>query len=601
MANQLVPRQELEFQLYNNLDTQRLLSREYFSEHSKDTFDAVLDTAEKIAEELFMPHNAVADKNEPTFDGHKVSMIEDVKVAYDAYSEAGLIAGRYKFEDGGMQLPETIMTACASYFMAANPSSTGYAFLTAAAANVIGHFADDELKQRFMPRMLTGEFSGTMALTEPHAGSSLADIRTTATPQADGSYRVKGSKIYISGGEHELTSNIVHLVLAKIPGGPAGVKGISLFVVPKFRLDDNEQVSHRNDITLAGLIHKMGYRGTTSTALTFGENGDCHGYLIGEPHQGLRYMFMMMNEARIGVGFGAAMIGYRGYQYSLEYAKDRVQGRKPPNTAPEDDAVAIIEHGDVKRMLLAQKAYCEGGMALCFYGASLIDDLTSLEAGDIRTETSELLDLLTPVFKAWPSEFGPKANDLAIQVLGGAGYTREYPVEQCWRDNRLNPIHEGTNGIQALDLMARKLWQKNQIGLKTLQQRMQTDFESVSTPQTAKLVQRLQPYLQQLAALIPQVGQSLNSDNQSAQLANAQCFMNVFSSIVMSWMWIRQASAAEKLLAMESDNKQRQAFLNGKLAAANYYLRWELPLIQRDITLLQDIDETCDAMQVDWF
>lgn len=602
MANQLVPRQELDFQLYSNLDTQRLLSRDYFSEHSKDTFDAVLDTAEKIAEELFLPHNAIADKNEPTFDGNKVTMLDDVKVAFDAYSEAGFIAGRYKFEDGGMQLPETVMTACASFFMAANPSSTGYPFLTAAAANVICHFADDKLKQQFMPRMLAGEFSGTMALTEPHAGSSLADIRTTASPQPDGSYRVKGSKIYISGGEHELTSNIVHLVLAKIPGGPAGVKGISLFVVPKYRLNEQGEVGDRNDISLAGLIHKMGYRGTTSTALTFGENDDCHGYLVGEAHQGLRYMFMMMNEARIGVGFGAAMIGYRGYQYSLEYAKDRVQGRKPPNNAPQDDAVVIIEHGDVKRMLLAQKAYCEGGMALCFYGASLVDDITSLSEGDEKAATSELLDLLTPVCKAWPSEFGPKANDLAIQVLGGAGYTREYPVEQCWRDNRLNPIHEGTNGIQALDLMARKLWQNNQIGLKTLQARMQSDFAAVTTPQSTELIKRLSPYLQQLHSLIMHVGKTLNSDQQSAQLANAQCFMNVFSSVVMSWMWIRQASAAEKLLQTESpDNQERMAFLNGKLAAANYYVKWELPLIQRDIALLEEIDDTCDSMQAEWF
>jgi butyryl-CoA dehydrogenase len=601
MANLLVPRQELEFQLYHNLDTQELLQRPHFEEHSKDTFDAVLDTAEKIAEELFLPHNAIADKQEPTFDGTKVSMIDDVKVAFDAYSEAGFIAGRYKFEDGGMQLPETVMTACASYFMAANPSSTGYPFLTAAAANVICHFAGEELKEKFMPRMLTGQFSGTMALTEPHAGSSLADIRTTATPQDDGTYRVKGSKIYISGGEHELTDNIVHLVLAKIPGGPAGVKGISLFIVPKYRLDESGEVGERNDVTLAGLIHKMGYRGTTSTALTFGENGDCHGYLVGQPHQGLRYMFMMMNEARIGVGFGAAMIGYRGYQYSLEYAKDRIQGRKPPHTAPEDDAVRIIEHGDVRRMLLAQKAYCEGGMALCFYGARLVDDISSLPDGDEKNAISELLDLLTPVCKAWPSEFGPKANDLAIQVLGGAGYTREYPVEQCWRDNRLNPIHEGTNGIQALDLMARKLWQNNQTGLKTLQSRMQADFSDVKTAQAGALVKLLAPYLQQLHSVILHVGKTLNSEQQSTQLTNAQCFMNIFSSVVMSWMWIRQASAAEQKLSTDGLSDADKDFLNGKIAAANYYVKWELPLVQRDIQLLEETDSTCENMQENWF
>ena len=603
MADQLVPRKELEFQLYENLDIQDLCQRDYFSDHDRDTFDAILNTAEQIAEEQFLPHNAVADKQEPTFDGEKVSMLEDVQTAFDTYREAGFIAGRYSFDDGGMQLPETVMTAIASYFMAANPSSTAYPFLTAAAANVICHFASPELKERYMPRMLTGEFTGTMALTEPHAGSSLADIRTSAAPQADGSYRIKGSKIYISGGEHELSSNIVHLVLAKIPGGPAGVKGISLFIVPKYRLDEQDNVAAKNDISLAGLIHKMGYRGTTSTALTFGENDDCHGYLVGEPHQGLRYMFMMMNEARIGVGFGAAMIGYRGYRYSLEYAKERVQGRKPPQTGPSDPAVEIIQHGDVKRMLLAQKAYCEGGMALCFYGAKLVDDITSLEDAEQKQATKELLDLLTPVCKAWPSEFGPKANDLAIQVLGGAGYTREYPVEQCWRDNRLNPIHEGTNGIQALDLMTRKLWQNGQLGLQALQQRLQHDLKAAAQyPRSAALVGALTPYLERLHTLILHIGKTLQSEQQPALLSDAQCFMNIFSSVVMSWTWIRQASTAEKVMAESTELTEHDVnFYQGKLSAAEYYLRWELPLVERDFGILHAVDDTCDQMQPQWF
>ncbi|MDM7860749.1 acyl-CoA dehydrogenase [Alteromonas sp. ASW11-36] len=601
MANLLVPRDELEFQLFQNLDLDSVLQRPYFSDHDRGSIAAILDTAEQIAEEQFLPHNAEADKNEPVFDGQKVSMMDEVKIAFDTYREAGFIAGRYSFEDGGMQLPETVMTACASYFMAANPSSTAYPFLTAAAANVICHFAGDELKHRYMPRMLTGEFTGTMALTEPHAGSSLADIRTSATPQDDGTYRLKGSKIYISGGEHELSSNIIHLVLAKIPGGPAGVKGISLFIVPKYRLTEDEQIGAKNDVTLAGLIHKMGYRGTTSTALTFGENDDCHGYLVGEPHQGLRYMFMMMNEARIGVGFGAAMIGYRGYRYSLEYAKDRVQGRKPPHTGPADPAVPIIEHGDVRRMLLAQKAYTEGGMALCFYGAKLVDDLTSMEEGADKTATAELLDLLTPVCKAWPSEFGPKANDLAIQVLGGAGYTREYPVEQCWRDNRLNPIHEGTNGIQALDLMTRKLWQNQQQGLRAFQKVLQQDLAQATLPRSAALVAQLHPYLGKLEQIIGHIGQSLQSEKQSALLSDAQCFMNIFSSVVMSWMWIRQATAAEKQMSELDTDNPKYHFYAGKLHAADYYLRWELPLIERDFALLKALDDTCDSMQAEWF
>lgn len=599
-SDTLIHDMELPFQLYDVLNCESLCEHEKFSEHSRETFDAVLDTAHKMAAHLFLPHNHIADKQEPTFDGKKVSMIPEVKVAYDAFREAGFIAGRYSFEEGGMQLPESVMTAVSGYFMAANPSTTGYGFLTAAAINVISHFATDELKQQFMPKMMTGDFTGTMALTEPHAGSSLADIRTTATKQDDGSYRLKGSKIYISGGEHELSDNIVHLVLAKIPGGPAGVKGISLFVVPKFRLDANGEPSERNDVQLAGLLHKLGYRGTTSTALTFGENDDCHGYIVGEEHFGLRYMFMMMNEARIGVGFGAAMIGYRGYQYSLDFAKDRTQGRVAPHNKPEDDPAPIILHGDVKRMLLAQKAYSEGGMALCLYGSNLIDRINTCAEQDKKEGLQELLDLLTPVLKAWPSEYGPKANDLGIQVLGGSGYTREYFSEQFWRDNRLNPIHEGTNGIQALDLTFRKLWQKNGLGLKVLQQEIQHDLSAITTPEAALMAKKLSVYLGKLHELLTHVAGAMQHGEHESLSANAQVMMNAFATIVVSWVWIRQASVAETLVGNASSDSAKSFYL-GKVQAAKYFIDWELPSIERDLQLLHNNSDVCAQMQPDWF
>lgn len=604
-ADTLIHDFELPFQLYDVLKVDELCVNDKFCEHNKDTFNAVLDTAHKIAADLFLPHNHIADKQEPSFDGKKVSMIPEVKIAFDAYREAGFIAGRYSFEDGGMQLPETVMTALAGYFMAANPSTTAYPFLTTAAINVISHFANDELKNAFMPRMLSGDFTGTMALTEPHAGSSLADIKTTATPQNDGSYRIKGNKIYISGGDHELSDNIVHLVLAKIPGGPAGVKGISLFVVPKFRLNNDLSVGECNDVHLAGLLHKLGYRGATSTALSFGDNGDCHGYLVGEAHFGLRYMFMMMNEARIAVGFGAAMIGYRGFQYSLDYAKERTQGRVAPNNKPEDAAAPIIQHGDVKRMLLAQKAYSEGGMALCLFGSNLIDRINTCTDNKRKQALSELLDLLTPVLKAWPSEYGPKANDLGIQILGGAGYTREYMSEQFWRDNRLNPIHEGTNGIQALDLTFRKLWQNQGLGLQVLQDEIMQTLNKASkqdnnTQQTAILAKKLMPYLTHLHAVIVHLSQVVQSEKAETLGGNAQAMMNVFSTIVVSWVWINQALHAEQLLNT-SEDKQKQDFYNGKIQAAKYFIDWELPSIQRDLQLLNEDNSVCIDMRADWF
>lgn len=601
MNDELVSRKELAFQLYEVLDTGSLCQRERFSEHNKHTFDAVMETAEKIAREKFAPHNTKADANEPTFDGQNVQMIPEVQQAYNAYAESGLLAGRFDFAEGGMQLPQTIMTACAGYFMAANPSTTGYAFLTIAAANVIKNFASDELKAQFMPSMLSGEFTGTMALTEPHAGSSLIDIQTSAKITPDGSYRLKGSKLYISAGDHQLSKNIIHLVLAKIQGAPAGVKGISLFVVPKFRLDQNNQISQRNDVALAGLIHKLGYRGTTSTALSFGNQDDCHAYLVGEKHQGLKYMFLMMNEARLGVGFGAAMVGYAGYRYSLAYAKERNQGRVAPKTKPTDKAAAIIQHGDVKRMLLAQKAYVEGGMALCFYAARLVDDSHTLEDDQAKRQAAELLDLLTPVVKAWPSEYGPKANDLAIQVLGGAGYTREFPVEQFWRDNRLNPIHEGTNGIQALDLLTRKLWQADGAGLTQLQHIMQNDFLRAKGKICLPLMKTIEPYLARLQRLLPQLGDALKGPEQSVLLANAQCFMNIFAQIVLSWIWLRQAIVAEQALMQPAIGDDDQHFYHGKLQAARYFIHWELATISRDFELLENMDNSCSSMQAEWF
>ncbi|MEP3590205.1 MAG: acyl-CoA dehydrogenase [Marinobacter sp.] len=600
MTDTLIDRRDLAFQLYEVMDTEALTKRERFSEHSKETFDAVIETADKMAKEKFANHNSAADKDEPKFVNGQVEMLPEVKEAFDAYAEAGFLAGRYDYELGGMQLPESVMAACNGFFTAANPGTAGYPFLTTAAANLIRVFGNDQQKATILPNMLNGRFSGTMALTEPHAGSSLADIRTSATPTDDGHYLIKGAKIYISGGEQSITENIVHMVLAKIKGAPAGVKGISLFVVPKFHVDENGDPGERNGVSLAGLIHKLGYRGTTSTALSFGDDAPCHGYLVGEPHQGLKYMFQMMNEARIGVGMGAAVIGYRGYMHSLEYAKDRLQGRKASEKNPESPQVPIIDHADVRRMLLAQKAYSEGGLALCLYGARLMDEQHTHPDEQKRAEAGKLLDLLTPVIKAWPSEFGPKANDLAIQVYGGAGYTREYPVEQCWRDNRLNPIHEGTNGIQALDLLGRKIWQDQSHGLQLLMQEMQADLQAATADRCQQWALSLSETLQQAVKVTQSLGKSLMGGEVDKTLANASCYLHLFGHIVVAWMWLRQANAAANALASANSDSERN-FYQGKLQAAQYFFHWELPTVAQDLVLLRNQDDTCLNMKADWF
>lgn len=595
MSDVILDRRDLSFQLFEVLDTDTLFQRPRFAEHSRETIEAALDTAEKLAREKFANHNSLADKDEPTFVDGKVVMLPEVKTAFDAYINAGFLSSRASFEEGGMQLPEIAAAACKGMFTCVNPSSTAYAFLTAAAANVIRNFATNTLKSQFLEPMMAGRFTGTMALTEPHAGSSLADIRTRAVPQDDGSYRLKGNKIYISGGDNELAENIVHLVLAKIPGGPEGVKGISLFVVPKYRLDTDGNPGERNDVVLAGLIHKLGYRGTTSTALTFGDNDDCHGYLVGEPHQGLRYMFQMMNEARVGVGFGAAVLGYRGYRFALDYARDRLQGRHPDDADFSKPQVPIIEHADVKRLLLTQKAYAEAAIAMSFYGYRLVDDI---ETGDeaAAKDAHLLLDLLTPVLKSWPSEFGVKANDMAIQVFGGAGYTREYPVEQVWRDNRLNPIHEGTTGVQGMDLLGRKVWMANGEGLQLLALRILADVEGTTDD-------RCQPFAQALKAMLPRVeaataaaGKLMAEQGPRTALSNANAYLQLMGHTVAAWMWLRQANAAAALSAPEDAD-----FAQGKLQAAQYFFHWELPRVELDAQRLIDADNTFITMNSRWF
>ena len=595
MSDVILDRRDLSFQLFEVLDTDSLFARPRFEDHSRETIEAALDTAEKLAREKFANHNALSDKEEPTFVDGKVVMRPEVKEAFDAYINAGFLSSRASFEEGGMQLPEIAAAACKGMFTCVNPSSTGYAFLTAAAANVIRNFGSDTLKTRFLEPMMAGRFTGTMALTEPHAGSSLTDIRTRAVPQDDGSYRLKGNKIFISGGENELADNIVHLVLAKIPGGPEGVKGISLFVVPKYRLDDDGNPDARNDVILAGLIHKLGYRGTTSTALTFGDGDDCHGYLVGEPHQGLRYMFQMMNEARVGVGFGAGLLGYRGYRFALDYARDRVQGRHPDDADFSKPQVPIIEHADVKRLLLTQKAYAEAAIAMSLYGYRLVDEIQTGEEAAAK-EAELLLDLLTPVLKTWPSEFGLKANDMAIQVFGGAGYTREYPVEQVWRDNRLNPIHEGTTGVHGLDLLGRKVWMDNGKGMILLASRIMVDVQATTDERCKPMAEALQAMLPNIEKATQAVGKQMASDGPRAALSNANAYLQLLGHTVAAWMWLRQANAAVAL-----SNPDDAIFAKGKLQAARYFFRWELPRVEWDAQQLINGDDTFMEMDPGWF
>ena len=601
MSDTIINRRDLEFQLYELLEVDKLTERERYKEHDRGTFDAVIDTAFQVAETYFEPYARKADENEPVFKDGQAITIPETKAAIKAHAEAGFLAAHHDAELGGMQLPSTITSTCSAIFKGANVGFAAYPLLTTAAANLLNAHGSEAQKAKFLPPLLDGRSTGTMALTEPHAGSSLGDLRTRAEPQEDGTYRIFGNKIFISGGDHDFGGNITHMVLARIKGAPAGVKGISLFIVPKFLVNDDGSLGERNDVTLAGLLHKMGYRGTTSTVLNFGDNGGAVGYLVGEPNQGLKYMFHMMNEARIGVGMGAVVLGYTGYLHSLRYALERPQGRPLGDKNPESPQVPIVQHTDVRRMLLAQKSYVESCLGLCLYAGRLVDEIrTGDEASAKRAK--ELLDLLTPIVKAGSSQFSVKANELAIQILGGAGYTRDYPLEMFYRDNRLNPIHEGTNGIQALDLLGRKIWQHDSAGLKALIGEVgETLKQAAALESVADLAAEVKAAQDRVLEVIQSLGKAMQSEGPERTLANSFVFLDMFSRYVLSWQWLCQAVKAAQALQKGGLGEEDEAFYNGKLQAARYFVRWELPQTRQQAELLMSLDPTCYEMQEAWF
>ncbi|OAH12428.1 acyl-CoA dehydrogenase [Streptomyces jeddahensis] len=598
MDSLLLSRRDLDFLLHDWLDVTALTRRPRYADHDRHTFDAVLDLSESIATRHFAPHNKQNDAEEPRFDGERVHIIPEVKEALRVFAGAGLTGAAMDYEVGGQQLPTVVANACTAWFQAANVGTAAYPFLTIGNANLLQAHGSKEQVDTYVRPMVEGRFFGTMCLSEPQAGSSLADITTRAVPEADGTYRITGTKMWISGGDHELSENIVHLVLAKIPGGPAGVKGISLFIVPKFLVEPDGTLGERNDVVLAGLNHKMGYRGTTNTLLNFGEGRHTPGgapgavgYLVGEAHHGLAYMFHMMNEARIGVGLGATALGYTGYLHALDYARTRPQGRPLTGKDATAPQVPIIEHADVRRMLLAQKSYVEGALALSLYCSRLLDEERTAEEESERARARLLLDVLTPIAKSWPSQWCLAANDLAIQVHGGYGYTREYNVEQFYRDNRLNPIHEGTHGIQGLDLLGRKVVMNGGAGLRLLLETLSATAARATAAggEAADLAARLE----QAAARVERTTATLWSTGDPATaLANASVYLEAVGHVVLAWIWL------EQFLALEDGADD---FHEGKRQAARYFFRVELPRTGPQFDLLDSLDRTAADSRPEWF
>lgn len=600
-------RDTLEFLLYDWLDVAALTRRPRHADHGRETFDAVLDTCERIAAEKYAPFNRLVDTEEPRTetdaDGTlRVVLPQATQEALDAYAGSGMLAAAQDYELGGMQLP-FVLEAAANTFFAKASISINSALLTVGNANLLLAHGTPLQQRVFAHRELSGQWTGTMCLSEPQAGSSLSDVATRAElDDADDPlgprYRLRGNKMWISSGEHELAENIVHLVLAKIPGQDGrlipGVKGISLFIVPKMLVDRQGQLTGaRNDVALAGLNHKLGWRGTTNTLLNFGEGkfpvdgrAGAVGYLVGQPGEGLKCMFHMMNEARIGIGMAATMLGLAGYEASLEYAGTRTQGRPvgPVGKDASQPPVRLIEHADIRRMLLAQKASCEGALALLLYCARLVDEQRTGEA-QAANEARLLLEVLTPVAKSWPSENCLEANSLAIQIHGGYGYTRDFPVEQYWRDNRLNMIHEGTHGIQAMDLLGRKVRLEGGRGLALLAARMRATIARAQ--ERGELRAHAQALAQALARL-ERATQAAWADGDAARaLANAVPYMQAFGHVVIAWTWL-DLSLALRATA-------------GVHGARAYFFHYELPRIHAWLGVVESGDMTCAKLPEEAF
>jgi len=580
MANSLLRDRDVEFLLYEVLHADELCALPAFADHSRETFDLFLGSARKLAREALFPAYKPMDESGPRLEKGQVHVHPAMRELWLGMVDLGIIAASRPAEVSGQSLPLTVYSVGTGYLMAANAAAYGYAGLTTGAAHLLEAFGDQALRSEIMPKMYAGEWSGTMALTEPQAGSSLSDVKTRARKTREGHYLISGNKVFISGGDQDVTENVVHLVLARIEGAPAGIKGVSLFCVPKKRRGPQGSLID-NDCTPAGVFHKMGWRGLPSIALNFGERGDCQGYLVGEAHQGISYMFQMMNEARLMVGMNGIATASVAYLESLEYARTRPQGRPLSSRDPSSPQIPIVEHADVRRMLLRQKAIVEGGLALLLSTARFADLAEHASDPTVRARSALLLDLLTPVAKSFPAERGFESNTLAVQVHGGYGYTSEYLPESWLRDQKLNSLHEGTTGIQGMDLLGRKVLAQNGAALAALGQELAAALaraEAALVPDQWR--KGLALAMQTVAELTLHLGTLGISGDRDGMLLHSADYLEIFSIVTLSWQWILLASAAQEGLAKGEGGETGRNFYQGKLRAAQYWFANELPRVE---------------------
>ncbi|MFC1531877.1 acyl-CoA dehydrogenase [Thermodesulfobacteriota bacterium] len=595
MTNKFVSERNLKFLIYEVFDTESLTKHPYYEDYDRKMLDMVIKSAMELAEGVLWPNFQEMDKNPPELVGDQVKVHPSVKTYMRECGKGGWIASTIPEDMGGQQLPHLIGGSCRFVFAAANFSSSIFTGLTTGAAHLIISFGSKELFDTYVPKIHSGEWQGTMALTESEAGSSLADITTTAVPTDNGYYNIRGQKIFISAGDHDAVENVVHLMLARIEGAPPGVKGLSLFVVPKKRIgEDGNLVS--NDVVTSGIFHKLGSAGCPTAQLSIGDKGDCRGYLVGEPNNGLRYMFQMMNEARMGVGLAATAIAMAAYYSSLEYCKIRKQGRKITEKDPTQPQIPIIQHPDIKRMLLFQRSIAEGSLSLLMQCYKYMD-MQTICGEDEKEIYDLLLEILTPVVKAYPSEMGILSVSQGLQCLGGSGYCDDYPLEQYYRDQRINAIYEGTTGIQGLDLLGRKVVMNDgralSLFIKEVEETMSlaTDIETL-VPYAERLKQAIEK-LQTVTSHLIQFG---DNGEYGKFLADSTLYLEFFSIITIAWQWLSQGIAVQRALLTKPEHFEVE-FYQGKMYSLKYFFHYELPKIEGLFMRLMEADGLTDEIE----
>ena len=579
MSKKYVDLETLKYILYDIHKLEDLLTRERFQEHDMESLNLFIDSVKEFSDRELYPYFQEMDATPAYHKDGTVIVHEQVHKVMLQSGELGIIAAAFDYEDGGLQIPFSALQAAVFIMDAANNHLPGYPSLTQGAAELITEFANQTLKDRYVPKMLTGVWGGTMCLTEPQAGSSLSDIVTKATPTDKDYYKITGQKIFISGGDNQFTENIVHLVLARIEGAPKGTKGISLFVVPKNRPKADGSLEY-NDVMTVADFQKMGQRGYCTTHLGFGDKDDCRGWLVGEEHKGLAQMFLMMNGARIAVGRGAAAIAMAAYRTSLQYANERPQGRKlsaDGKKNPTEKQSLIIEHPDVRRMLLLQKAIVEGSLSLVMLASKYQDIVATATSKEEKEKYHLLLEMIIPIVKTYPSEAGSESVDNGLQVLGGYGFCTDFTLQQYYRDIRISALYEGTTGIQSQDLLGRKVTMHNGKGLELLAAEIMQTIMVASKDEELKVYAAvLGDKLKLSQKVIGKLMPFALKGNYERYLSDANLFMEYMSIVVLGWLWLDMAIDAKKEVS-NADRKYSETFYESKIHTMKFYFKYEVP------------------------